>query len=38
MLKAANTDLFNPLIPKVHNSEKSTSSFTNQTSKSQMKL
>ena len=30
MLQAANTDLFNPLVPKAHNSvSKSTISFTN---------
>ena len=34
MLQAANTDLFNPLVPRAHNSE-STISFTNQGGKGQ---
>ena len=40
MLQAANTDLFNPLVPKVHNAivSKSTISFTKLASKSQLKL
>ena len=40
MLQAANTDLFNPLIPKAHNSQvsKSTDSFINKVCKSQLKL
>ena len=37
MLQAANTDLFNPIVPKAHNSKwsKSTISFTNYAGKSQ---
>ena len=41
MLQEANTVLFNPLVPKAHNSEcqnQSAASFTNQASKSQFKV
>ena len=39
MLQRANTDLFNPLVPRAHNSvSKSTIPFSNKANKSQLKL
>ena len=38
MLQAANTDLFNPLVPRAHNSECQNQSFPLQTKASQSQL